>query len=333
MSSTEPRVLWIPGKGPNPEALDRLKEHFRQPRSPMGGAWVMSGERKLFTDRSDRDLSQIPAQDLAEILFEITSGTSSFGAQEEWRSWFHFLLPRLVDRAFESTGGPYLLESIVSAFVVHHPKKIDEAYEGFKDDVLATLPLSIMGPNLWSEGSLAVGRLLCRRPESPALPWGWHAPSGDLSSAMFFCLKYLDPFSLSEWLGSITSIQDPYWGAQVLAWLVAFYRLVDLGIGQPAEFESVDPGAGWEGSGCLTGHFTGDHSDPTRIPFLNKDSVRAFLTAVQQHITEDRVLSWADSFSRLPSLEAEAASTADDFLRLHQKITRDRSPAEDAGGI
>ncbi len=280
----------------------------------MGEAWFMSEERKLFADLADRDPAEINAHDLSHALLEITSGISSFGPLEEWRSWFHYLLPRLIRRAFEPPRGPVLLESLVSAFVANHPEAISEPYEGFREDTLATLPLAIMSPDLWSDGSIIVGELLCQPPPSPALPWGWHEPSGDLSSSMFFCLKYLDPTSLGDWVGSLASIQDPHWGAQVLAWLVAFYRILDRGLEQPADFERAHSGASWEASHCLTGHYTGNHSDPTRIPFLRQDSIRAFLTAVQRCVTEDRVLAWAASFTEYPYLEAEAANTPDDFL-------------------
>lgn len=284
----------------------------------MGEAWFMSEQRKFYTELMDRGPEAIQTNDASMILFEITSGISSFGPLEEWRSWFHYLLPRLTRRAFDRTVASYLVESLVSGFVANYPATIVEPYRGFRQDVLSTLPVSIMSPTLWSNGSIRVGKALCERPRKAGVLWGWYEPSGDFSSLMYFCLKYLDVRCLDGWAKSLLSIRDPHWGAQVLAWLVAFYRLLDSGINQPVEFDRVHPDSSWESSGCLRGNYTGEYSNPSETPFLPQESIEAFLAAIKRHVNEDLVLRWAAAFADFPYLEAEAYAIPDEFLSLHR---------------
>src|SRR6516162_3044560 len=94
------QFVWLPGKGIDPAALERLKIHFKRPKEPMGEAWFMGERRRLF-DNLQGDLSLLSTRDLQEPLEEIASGTSSFGPMAEWHSWYHYLLGQALPRANE----------------------------------------------------------------------------------------------------------------------------------------------------------------------------------------------------------------------------------------
>lgn len=308
---------WKPGNGPDPAALERLELFFPEPREPMGEAWFMTEERRMFDHLTGDRLGALASGEFEAALFEISSGTHSFGPFEEWRAWFHFLLPRLVPRAFDATSTGWLVESLVTAFVTQHPAGIREVYPGFRDDMLRSLGLSIMAPELWPGGALRVGGALHRRPRRARIAWGWFGPSGDLSSLLFFCLKYLEPAEVDAWVESFVSIRDPHWTAQLLAWLVAYYRMLGAGIEQPNAFDRLHPDPSWEASHVLNGHYTGHYSNPTFVPFLATGSIAAFSSALQRHIDEDLVLEWAGRFPEFPYLETEAHHLPDEFLQLH----------------
>ena len=40
---------WVPGVAPDEDARQRLTENFPKPNEPMGEAWFMSNERRIYT--------------------------------------------------------------------------------------------------------------------------------------------------------------------------------------------------------------------------------------------------------------------------------------------
>jgi hypothetical protein len=75
--------LWLPGKGYDAVALNRLQKHFLCPSEPMGEAWFNTNDRYYF-DHLFNDFSAISTCNLMYPLEEIACGTSSFGAMKEW---------------------------------------------------------------------------------------------------------------------------------------------------------------------------------------------------------------------------------------------------------
>ncbi len=312
------KFQWIPGQGPNTDSLVRLEKTFSRPSEPMGGAWVMSGERRSFKRFSQLEVADVEAAEISEILTEITGAISSFGRQKEWVAWFHYLLPRATRRAFDPTrGSSFLIESVVSSVVANYPGRIEETYRGFRGDLIHTVGRAIMASDLWSDGRIRLAEVLCKEPESPGQPWGWYAPSRDLSASMCFCLKYLDTEALGPWVESWMAIDDPHWRTQILAWLITFYRWLDSGIEQPKELDRLDPSPSWEGSELLGGCYSESGCEP--IPFLSDQTVKVFLDLIQQRFDEDLVLLWADTFDDTASLELEAYQLPDQFLTLHHQ--------------
>ena len=91
------RFEWQPGAGIDSRALARLRANLPRPAQPMGEAWFMGKERRLFHELQG-DLDALCVSQLQAPLGEIASGTSSFGPRDEWREWYHHLLGRLLPR-------------------------------------------------------------------------------------------------------------------------------------------------------------------------------------------------------------------------------------------
>jgi hypothetical protein len=144
---------WIPGRGPSLEAIERMRAHFPKPKEPAGEGWFIGKKRRMYTELIDAPLAEVDPKFLSmEVLFEIASGTMAFGHRDEWEDWFRFLLPGLIPRATETTFGAevrWLLQSVITAFFSVFWHGINDEYPGFRRDVLDTLPLPLMGEELW----------------------------------------------------------------------------------------------------------------------------------------------------------------------------------------
>lgn len=278
------------------------------------------GDRRMFTDLM-ADPAAVPVQRLSYALAEIASGTHSFGALDEWRDWFHYLLPLLVLRGHERFVEP-LVEPAVTAFISQHPTGLDqEPYAGFGEDALNTLGLCLMDGACWPGGELDADLCLNRRPDLQGL-WGWDEPSGALSASMFFCLKYLRPEQLDAWFGSVFRIEAPQWRAQVMAWLIGAHRIFTGQINSPARFSLEDyPCLAWDWSHVLSGHYLPPGS-PTgeEVDFIPAANRKAALSIVSRHFTDAAIMEWLDSFALDSAVEAEAASLAPWFHDLYRPL-------------
>src|SRR5262247_394870 len=137
---------WIPGRGPSASSLRCMREQIKRPEEPMGEAWFMSEERLLYFEMMEQDPLKLSDRYLQNVLWEIASGTKSFGHLEEWDQWFRFLLPTLIERNHE---GWHFLEDTMTAFFNVFDKGVAEAYDGFRDDVIGSLSQCLMKGELW----------------------------------------------------------------------------------------------------------------------------------------------------------------------------------------
>jgi hypothetical protein len=316
--STEPFV-WTPGAGSDAAALGRLRAAFPRPAAPMGEAWFMGSERLMFHNLMG-DVSALPVADLFAPLMEITSGTSSFGPYDEWKEWCHYLLPRLIPRAHEQYVAS-LLEPLISAFITQYPVGVAvEPYQGFRRDALQTLGQCLMERHCWAEGRLVLGTMLHRHENTHVGLWAWFDASGDFTASMFFCSKYLTPDEIEPWLVSVLGITCPHWRAQVIVWFVGAHAMLTGGLPQISDLDTAQrPQMTWENSHCLTGSYSGDHSDdaappPPFLPAANRDAI---LRTLRQHLTQDRVLEWLLSIAAVDYLEVELAELPDRFCDLY----------------
>jgi hypothetical protein len=308
--------LWIPGQGYDPRALQRMEHAFPMPDLPMGEAWFMSEERRMYPELRG-DLAAIPVERLQRTLVEIANGTASFGAREEWRVWFHYLLPRLVPRSHETFVEP-LLEILITALFTQYPAGMEAApYPGFRDHLLNTLGLCLMDGVCWPDGAQGAEACLDRHYLRP--PWTGTRANGALSASMFLCLKYLDAQDVQPWLGSVLAIADPFWRAQVMLWLIGAHEMLTGVVRQPSRFTHNDyPGIDWEWSHCLNGNYSGIHDgEAGRIDFIPEANRLTALETVRAHFTEAACMDWLASFATDTSLEQALAAAPYWFFDLY----------------
>lgn len=279
--------LWVPGTGPDAEALRQLQEHARKPTRPMGEAWFMAERRRFFTELLTEDPSRWEHGLIATVLTNLSSGPGCFGLRKEWTDWLHYLTPTLLARI----DGPLwkdIYEGLISAFMARYPDECSEyPYKGFLADILATLGRVPMAASNWNDGSLAMGELI------PAVEKMANGElvlfcGGALSAALFLHLKYLDEDLLSDWLASVFAIEDAIWGIKVTLWIAKSRELLLQSGQQPVVLETeIRNGSGWDGCWGLQGSNPSPKVDPAQVavPFLSDARRQHFHSELRRHLT------------------------------------------------
>ncbi len=95
---------WIPKQRIDLDAIGRMQAYFRKPLEPMGEAWFMSEQRRIFYELMEQPIEAVPIKVLSKVTREISSGTCCFGHRDEWDEWFKHLLPYLILRGYEMVG-------------------------------------------------------------------------------------------------------------------------------------------------------------------------------------------------------------------------------------
>jgi len=283
----------------------------------MGEAWFMTEKRRTF-DTLLGDLNVVPFSEIAYALGEITSGTGSFGPNQEWTEWYHYLLAHLVHRANESLAFESLLELFISGFIAIYPRGISgPKYAGFAEDVMATLGRSLMAADRWHGGQIVAGSILQRHRNPKTGIWGWYDASGDFSASMVFHIKYVPLDSLQPWLQSVLAIDSPHWRAQVLVWFVGARRLLidenvfpaDLESSSKSDESGYGPDVGWGWSHALRKEAfdTGD-AQVDRNTFLSREVRMVVLDTLKAHFSTPVFETWLSSIASVDYLEAELAN-------------------------
>lgn len=306
---------WIPGNGPNEDALNRMCGAFSKPRKPMGEAWFLAPERTMYPEMLG-DLELLSDEDILEPLRD-TIGPTCFGPHAEWTEWFHYLLPRLLRRDWGRTVY-HPVELIISAFMAQHPDSTGKTpYSEFTNDALLTLGQYIMSPHCWPDGVLHASRCLnkYRRVDGT---FGWYGSDGLLSASIFFCLKYLPEDQVEPWFESVMAIPNPYWKAQVVVWLIGAHPLLTGAIEQPSQLPEIGPyEIGWDASYSLAGNYTGNFETPiTLTPFLPEENREAALRVIQSLELSEFLEEWQTD-PNLAELAAETAGAPDRFMDLY----------------
>lgn len=284
----------------------------------MGEAWFMGEERQTFTELLG-DLDQISTFDLQRPLEEIASGFSCFGPEQEWIDWYHYLLGALLPRAHEQFVDS-LLEFLITGFIGAHPACA--AYDGygeFRGDALLTLGRCMMQPDCWNGSNIAVGKILHRSNNNPNKVWLWWEASGDLSSSLFFCLKYLPEQAVEPWLRSVFEIPSPHWRAQLIVWAVYASDILDGELNWPSQLtgSSCSPIA-WAWS-----HMLGPDMETLKLSasptarFIPEHSRQAAAKLLHSYFTDDVYLDWLSSISAVPYLEGELGAIPSTFEDLY----------------
>jgi hypothetical protein len=278
---------------------------FPKPKRIMGEAWFM-GERRMFPELCG-NLADLTDEQVNDALAELASGPTSFGRREEWNEWYHYLLPRLLERRWGFNLW-HPVEMLVGGFMAQYPDPSDrQPYPGFLTDALNTLGRYIMTPHFWPKGELDVSTCL-NKFGYPNGIFGWDFSAGLLSSSLFFCLKYLPKDAVRPWLDSVFAIPDQRWRAQLFVWLIGAHPILSGEIGQPAQFPELGAySVGWHWSWSLGGNYTGSFEEPvSRIPFLPPDNMEAVLQLACDMPAEE----FFDDLQTDPELEQIAAETA-----------------------
>ncbi|HEX8612970.1 MAG TPA: hypothetical protein VF800_16915 [Telluria sp.] len=247
-------------------------------------------------------LGTTPVDDLSDkqlerVLWEIGSGTRSFGPLDEWDDWSAYLLHRLV-AGRQAPSQRQLIELLATVFFSRYPVRSDDGDYG---DALQTLGQVIMAPSRWRDSRLILDHVLNGPPAGPSESWGWWNVGGDLSVSLFFCLKYLKPGDIARWVDSIFAIDDPHWRAQILVWLGATRQLWDDGSAFPSDLKNQSPDARWADAYLLDDKLADAFiSEKNRAAF--KDALRPLLGL---HLDD-----WLESIAQVDYLEMEALPPA-----------------------
>jgi hypothetical protein len=289
---------WIPGRGPSAMSLTRMREQIKKPEEPMGEAWFISEKRLLYSEMMEEDPLKLSDRYLKDVLWEIASGTKCFGHLEEWDHWFQFLLPVLVEKSHE---GFEFLEDTISAFFNLFDNGITEIYDGFRDDVISSLSLCLMKGELWYDWVDEVTKTAIQRPTflvDCGVTRGWNCTKtrSEVSISTFFCLKYLRVEEIACWVKSLAAINDPFWQAHLLIWLVGFDDYMKQPPGTKQRIKKTSPSLRWHYD------FLNEPASDER-DFLPEVNVQTFLDDVRREINSEPLLRWIDSFSHKPALQ------------------------------
>lgn len=315
---------WVPGAGYDQAAIERLRSKLSRPRNPMGEAWFMGDERKMYPELKG-DLGKLSSRELQQPLTEIASGISSFGRMQEWTDWYHYLVGQLVPRSHENFVD-CLLEYLVTGFIALYPTgNEDEPYDGFREDALLTIGRCIMDEHCWDKSEIRLGTILHRSNENPNRVWCWWDASGDFSASMFFCLKYLPESLTAEWFDSVLAIPSPHWRAQVLVWMLGARDILTGEKKWPSEFVMGQvPSASWAWSHCLSAELMDERATEQNphARFVSETVGKRVLDRTYQYFTPDRYLEWLTSFDRVPYVRDEIANLPRDFETLFVRASR-----------
>lgn len=292
---------WVPGEGVCTDRLKAMKASQHKPTKPMGEAWFMGEDRRIFTELNS-DVSDLPVDLLQQILNEIGAGIASFGFLDKWREWFEYLLPELILRGHERYVS-WLHEDICSAFLqIDLDDESRHSSEQHRDDVLHTLGKSIMQAERWHNGSVVLGKTLHPANDYPSGKWGWANVSGDLAASMFLCLRLMKAEDVEEWVQSIFAIGCPYWRAQVLTWLVGAKPLLEGKVLFPSQFDGWTPQIDWSGSHYINGTHGADRVARSAISDAN---IAEFKAASQAALSTPDLEVWIEEILSVDALRSE----------------------------
>jgi len=320
---TDVPFLWLPGSGPDEDALARMRSYLPRPLKPMGEAWFMSKERKMHQELFTLGAAKLPLRDLHSALEDIASGTQCFGHFEEWDMWLPHMLPDLVLRSHEHHIFDILLENTITAFMAVYWTGIPEEYQGFARDVRLTLGKALMKPELWEPDPLEpenparrIPIFLSREDRGEALlsDWGSSNAPGGLAAAMAFCLKYLPDNDLRSWAGALFDIDHPHWRFAVLVWYVGALNVRNPSNSVARAIEKAAPGITWNNfhalkapSGTSDADFPLDSGYNQPAGFLDSARLSTVLEAMRAQLTVERLAAWETTFWMDPLLASEPA--------------------------
>jgi hypothetical protein len=335
--------IWTPGNGPVEAARQRLIHAFSKPKKAMGEAWFMSAERKIYSDALLTPVEQIDLEAANRMFDEIATGPPCFGQRDEWREWFHFLLPNFIPKAFKQPRTSFVAEWLASAMFSQHPEGLEARfYRGFHADVFATVGNILMANDIWEDGQLKWQGGLFRESTRYGERWWYlNEVSPPISAMLFFCMKYLRPNQIEPWFRSAIDIDCPLWRSQLMVWLTGAKPLLIGEITQPKDLGELEPRVQWEWSHVFSGNYTGDFSGVPQlvdargklveangedsvkqnrgVPFIPEVNLVAFHECVKKYMPKNIRERMAYQVLDVPLLEKELGEIAAEFVALELK--------------
>lgn len=282
---------WVPGMAASGDAIARMRSQFKKPRHTMGEAWFMGDKRKMYDELMSQPTSEFPCDYFQHLLYEVSSGKTSFGdelANGEWKPWFQYLLPDLILRAHEEYAFSYLLESVVITFATYFEHDPDAEYQGFRSDAINSLGIALMSPALWQgqphvrAADKWVPLFLVDDYQSRVDKLiGYRDVEDAFASAMFFCAKYLGPADMASWVNSIISIENSHWRASILNWLLGAQDFLAGGLA--TSLEASKPQIRWGNSFLLEG---------CQQPLIPAENGKALREQFIKILTKDLLDDW-----------------------------------------
>lgn len=304
-----PAAAWLPGRGPDADALARLQRHFPRPAAAGNEGMSRDGFAELHGE-----VEAIDAGTLEVALWNLASAANDADRDPALVAWFHYLLSRLAGRARHRGAVGRLGESLVSGFAAHYPRGVgsDAPYAGFRDDVLLTLGRYLMDPAEWP-----APRGSAWREPRIANAHGYYDLQKDVLATVFLQAKYLPLAEVPAWVASMLEIPAPSWRANVVGALVALQPLFAGDIGQAGELGGLD--GIWCGSKSLRGWKDGDWQvdGPPPPPAIPAANGAAIIATVRERMTVARLVQWLDTFEANPALEHGLSDLPERFTALY----------------
>jgi hypothetical protein len=307
-------IRWIPGEGPDEAALERLRKRFPRPSSPMGEAWFMGQNRRMFDALMARDPASWPEEEIEEALSESASGPICFGHMREWSEWFPYLLHASIGRV-DVWRPMSIFSGLVANVMVHCPNRAQCPYgETFIDDVLATLGRLPMAERFWFDR-----KMTDRSAFQPVQRWPVGvilADQGDLHAAYWLMAKYLLPDRMEGWLRSVMAIADPAWGCGFLSWLVHAEPIFEAPERWPGCDENL-PGF-WIGASALSGEIASSQGEIAvdSGPFLESANVASLQLALTRTLDPKRLIAWRRELEKRDAGDGIFSGLIDELERL-----------------
>ena len=306
----------------------------------MGEAWFMSAERTMYPEALSIPVETLDLEIVGRMFDQIVCGPPCFGQLEEWQNWFHYLLPRLLPRAFRRPTLTYVAEWLAGGMFSQYPGEIgDEPYRGFQADVFATLGQALMSTAVWEGPKLKWQDGLFRQRKRHGKDW-WYLDetSPPISALLFFCLKYLRPSQIDAWFHSVVAIECPLWRSQLIVWFTGAQRMLRGEITQPKQFGDLEWRVKWEWDHVLSGNYTGtfphastlvdargdviahngrcDMDPAHNIAFIPKVNLVAFCEFYNALLPRRARVEFSRQVNDVPLLAAEMGGIAEEFIEL-----------------
>jgi hypothetical protein len=322
---TSTPFVWILGQGINAEASLRLQHRHSRPSQPMGEAWFMGDERRMFTHLLECEATELSVSEVYDCFFEMLGGVRSFGTldflpRREWESWFPYFLAQFTSPQHIAQKHGWT-STLISGVMTFYPDadKLREHNPQFCSDVLSTLGRVLMESCFWTNGEINVRHELHQIKSPRFLSWGYYEVSDLFSASMFLCWKYLRAEQIETWFGSVLDIESVHWRAQLLMWLLGAQAFFNGEVTQPCELEGRKPDISWAESEYLNGFYEGHPRRDEPDEFLKAENIGALRSAVEKLVTPELFFSWLDSFAKSNSLQSKLLEMPDQFFETFFK--------------